>query len=206
MRLARVLVGLVPDVAELHGLLALMELQASRARARIGPRGVPVLLFDQDRAKWDRLLITRGLAALERAEALTRPLGPYTIQAAIAGCHARAHTPEETDWVRIVALYDGLVELTGSPVVELNRAVAISMAYGPTEGLSLVDELADDPALRDYHLLPTVRGDLLMKLGRRAEARFELEKAARMATNARERDLLLVRAASCVSPESGRAN
>jgi RNA polymerase sigma factor (sigma-70 family) len=206
MRLGRLLVGLVPDAAEVHGLLALMELQASRARARIGPRGVPVLLFEQDRAKWDRLLITRGLAALERAEALKRPLGPYTIQAAIAGCHARARTPEETDWVRIVALYDALVELTGSPVVELNRAVAIAMAYGPTEGLSLVDELADDPALRDYHLLPTVRGDLLLKLGRIADAKSELEKAARMATNTRERDLLLARAASCVSPHSGRVS
>jgi RNA polymerase sigma factor (sigma-70 family) len=206
MRLGRLLVGLVPDAAEVHGLLALMELQASRARARIGPRGVPVLLFEQDRAKWDRLLITRGLAALERAEALKRPLGPYTIQAAIAGCHARARTPEETDWVRIVALYDALVELTGSPVVELNRAFAIAMAYGPTEGLSLVDELADDPALRDYHLLPTVRGDLLLKLGRIADAKSELEKAARMATNTRERDLLLARAASCVSPHSGRVS
>jgi predicted RNA polymerase sigma factor len=206
MRLGRIVVGLVPDEAEVHGLLALMELQASRARARIGPRGAPVLLFEQDRAKWDRLLITRGLAALERAEALKRPLGPYTIQAAIAGCHARARTPEETDWGRIVALYDALVELTGSPVVELNRAVAISMAYGPAEGLSLVDELVEDPALRDYHLLPTVRGDLLLKLGRTAEAKVELEKAARMATNARERALLLARAASCVSPEPGPAS
>jgi predicted RNA polymerase sigma factor len=206
MRLGRIVVGLVPDEAEVHGLLALMELQASRARARVGPRGAPVLLFEQDRARWDRLLITRGLAALERAEALKRPLGPYTIQAAIAGCHARAHTPEDTDWVRIVALYDALVELTGSPVVELNRAVAIAMAYGPAEGLSLVDELAEDPALRDYHLLPTVRGDLLLKLGRTAEAKAELEKAARMATNARERALLLARAASCVSPEPGPAS
>jgi RNA polymerase sigma factor (sigma-70 family) len=206
MRLGRIVVGLVPDEAEVHGLLALMELQASRARARIGPRGAPVLLFEQDRARWDRLLITRGLAALERAEALKRPLGPYTIQAAIAGCHARARTPEETDWGRIVALYDALVELTGSPVVELNRAVAISMAYGPAEGLSLVDELVEDPALRDYHLLPTVRGDLLLKLGRTAEAKAELEKAARMATNARERALLLARAASCVSPEPGPAS
>jgi RNA polymerase sigma factor (sigma-70 family) len=200
MRLGRLLVGLVPDHAEAHGLLALMELQASRARARIGPRGAVVPLFEQARARWDRLLITRGLVALERAEALKRPLGPYTIQAAIAGCHARARKPEETDWVRIVALYDGLLELTGSPVVALNRAVAISMAYGPTEGLSLIDELAEDPALRHYHLLPTVRGDLLLKLNRRAEARAELEKAAVMATNARERDLLRARAASCVSP------
>jgi predicted RNA polymerase sigma factor len=202
-RLGRLLVGLVPDEAEAHGLLALMELQASRTRARTGPRGVPVPLFEQDRGRWDRLLITRGLASLERAESLERPLGPYTIQAAIAGCHARARIPEETDWVRIVALYDALVELTGSPVVELNRAVAISMAYGPTQGLSLVEELADDRTLRNYHLLPTVRADLLLKLGRRAEAKVELETAARMATNARERDILLARAASCVHPASG---
>ena len=205
MRLGRLLVGLVPDDPEVLGLLALMELQASRARARVGPRGAPVLLFEQDRAKWDRLLITRGLAALERAKALKRPLGPYTIQAAIAECHARARSPEETDWVRIVALYDALVELTGSPVVELNRAVAVSMAYGPTEALSLVDDLAEDPALRDYHLLPSVRGDLLLKLGRRSEAQAELEKAARMATNARERDLLLARAASCGIPDADPA-
>ncbi|HKA57669.1 MAG TPA: DUF6596 domain-containing protein, partial [Gemmatimonadales bacterium] len=197
MRLGRLLVALVPDDPEVHGLLALMELQASRARARIGPHGVPVPLLEQNRARWDRLLITRGLRALERAETLARSPGPYTIQAAIAACHARARTPGETDWVRIVALYDALVELTGSPVVELNRAVAISMAYGPLEALSLVDELAEDPALRDYHLLPTVRGDLLLKLGRRPEAKAELEKAARMATNTRERDLLAARAASC---------
>jgi predicted RNA polymerase sigma factor len=200
MRLGRLLVGLMPDDAEVYGLLALMELQASRTRARRGPRGVPVLLHEQDRARWDRLLITRGLASLERAEALKRPLGPYTIQAAIAGCHARARTPEETDWIRIVALYDGLVELTGSPVVELNRAVAVSMAYGPAEGLLLVDELVEDPALRNYHLLPAVRGDLLLKLGRRAEAKAELEKAARMAANARERELLLARAAAALAP------
>jgi RNA polymerase sigma factor (sigma-70 family) len=197
MRLGRILAGLVPDDAEVHGLLALMELQASRLRARVDASGQPVLLFEQDRTKWDRLLITRGLTALKRAEAMRQPLGPYTLQAAIAGCHAVARTPEETDWPRIVALYDALVELTGSPVVELNRAVAISMAYGPAEGLSLVDELADDPMLRDYHLLPAVRGDLLLKLGRRAEARAEIEKAASMATNARERDLLLARAAGC---------
>ena len=203
MRLGRLLVALVPDEAEVHGLLALMELQASRARARVGPRGEPVLLFNQDRARWDRLLVTRGLAGLERAEALARPLGPYTIQAAIAACHARAPTPEATDWVRIVALYDGLVELTGSPVVELNRAVAVSMAYGPGEGLLLVDDLADGPALRDYHLLPAVRGDLLLKLGRTAEAQAELERAARMTTNTRERELLLARAASAVSAGSG---
>jgi RNA polymerase sigma factor (sigma-70 family) len=205
MRLGRLLVGLVPEDAEVHGLLALMELQASRAKARVGPRGAPVPLFEQDRRKWDRLLITRGLAGLERAEALQHPLGSYTLQAAIAACHARALTPEETDWPRIVALYDALVELTGSPVVELNRAVAISMAYGPAEGLPLVDALAKDPALRGYHLLPTVRGDLLLKLGRSAEAKVELENAARLATNARERDLLLARAARCVAP-SGPAH
>ncbi len=203
MRLGRLLAGLVPDEPEVHGLLALMELQASRSRARLGPDGKPVLLFEQDRGKWDRLLITHGLAALDRAEALGRPLGPYTIQAAIAGCHARARTPEETDWLRIVALYDALVELTGSPVVELNRAVAISRAYGPAEALSLVEELAEDRALRDYHLLPAVRGDLLLKLGRTAEAKIELERAARMTGNARERNLLLERAAACTSASSG---
>jgi RNA polymerase sigma-70 factor (ECF subfamily) len=206
MRLGRILAGLVPDEAEVHGLLALMELQASRARARVGPRGEPVLLLEQDRTRWDRLLITRGLAALDRAQALARPLGPYTIQAALAACHARARTPEETDWVRIVALYDALVEITGSPVVELNRAVAVSMAYGPAEGLSLVEELAEEAALRDYHLLPAVRADLLLKLGRRAEAKVELEKAARRTTNARERDLLLARAAGCAGPERGAPN
>jgi RNA polymerase sigma factor (sigma-70 family) len=199
MRLGRILLGLVPDDAEVHGLLALMELQASRARARVGPRGEAVLLSEQDRSKWDRLLITRGLASLERAESLQRPLGPYTIQAAIAACHAVASRLEDTDWLRIVALYDALVELTGSPVVELNRAVAVSMAYGPAEALPLVDELAEEPALRDYHLVPAVRGDLLLKLGRKAEAKTALEKAAAMASNSRERDLLLARAATCVS-------
>jgi RNA polymerase sigma-70 factor (ECF subfamily) len=199
MRLGRMLVGLVPDDAEGHGLLALMELQASRTRSRIGPSGEPVLLNDQDRNQWDRLLITRGLASLQRAEKLQGPLGLYTVQAAIAACHALAARPENTDWVRVVALYDALVELTGSPVVELNRAVAVSMAYGPAEGLSLVDELLDEPALRDYHLLPAVRGDLLLKLGRGAEAKVELERAAVMATNPRERNLLLLRAADCTS-------
>jgi predicted RNA polymerase sigma factor len=162
-----------------------------------------VLLFEQDRGRWDRLLITRGLAGLDRAEALGRPLGPYTIQAAIAGCHARARTPEETDWRRIVALYDALSELTGSPVVELNRAVAVSRAYGPAEGLALVDELAEDRALRDYHLLPAVRGDLLSMLGRAAEAKHEFERAACMTGNARERAVLLARAASCTGDGSG---
>lgn len=199
MRLGRIIASLVPDDAEVHGLLALMELQASRARARVGPRGEAVVLAEQDRSKWDRLLITRGLAALDRAEALRRPLGPYAIQAAIAACHAVAHRPEATNWLRVVALYDALVELTGSPVVALNRAVAVSMAYGPAEGLSLVDELSEDPSLRGYHLLPAVRGDLLSKLGRRAEAKAELERAAAMATNARERDLLLARAAGCAT-------
>jgi RNA polymerase sigma-70 factor, ECF subfamily len=197
MRLGRMLVGLVPDEAESHGLLALMELQASRIRARTGPNGEPVLLNDQDRAQWDRLLITRGLASLQRAEALQHPLGPYTVQAAIAACHALAARPEDTDWMQVVALYDALVELTGSPVVELNRAVAVSMAYGPAEGLSLVEELSDEPALRDYHLLPAVRGDLLLKLGRVVEAKLELQRAAVMATNPRERNLLLLRAANC---------
>jgi predicted RNA polymerase sigma factor len=205
MRLGRILVGLVPDEAESHGLLALMELQASRTRARTGPSGDPVLLNDQDRGQWDRLLITRGLASLRRAEAMRRPLGAYTLQAAIAACHALAACPEDTDWMRVVALYDALVELTGSPVVELNRAVAVSMAYGPAEGLSLVDELSDDPALRDYHLLPAVRGDLLLKLGRGVEAKVELEKAAVLATNPRERRLLMLRAADCTH-EVGSAN
>jgi RNA polymerase sigma-70 factor (ECF subfamily) len=200
LRLGRVLVGLVPEEAEVHGLVALMELQASRLHARVGPRGEPVLLFEQDRARWDRLLITRGLAALERAEALQHPLGMYTLQAAIAGCHARARAPQETDWPRIVALYDALVELSGSPVVELNRAVAVAMAFGPAQGLELVDELAQDAALQGYHLLPAVRGDLLLRLGRRAEAKAEIERAAGLATNARERELLLSRAASCDSP------
>jgi RNA polymerase sigma-70 factor (ECF subfamily) len=199
MRLGRILVGLVPDEAEIHGLLALMELQASRFKARVEPSGQPVLLFEQDRGKWDRLLITRGLAALKRAEAIRRPLGPYALQAAISGCHAVARTPEETDWPRIVALYDALVEATGSPVVELNRAVAISMAYGPAEGLSLVDELAEDPLLQDYYLLPAVRGDLLARLGRQDEAGAEFEKSARMTTNIRERDVLLSRAAATCS-------
>jgi RNA polymerase sigma-70 factor (ECF subfamily) len=171
--------------------------QASRTQARLGPGGEPVLLFDQDRRRWDRLLITRGLAALERASALARPLGPYTLQAAIAACHARARTPQDTDWPRIVALYDGLVEVTGSPVVELNRAVAVSMAYGPAQALALVDELADEPALRDYHLLPAVRADLLIRLGRHDDAKGELERAAGLTDNTRERALLLARADAC---------
>lgn len=201
LRLGRILAGLVPDDPEVHGLVALMELQASRLRARTGPSGEPILLMEQDRGRWDRLLIGRGLAALERAEALGGSLGPYAIQAAIASCHARARVPEETDWHRIVALYDALAELTPSPVIELNRAVAVGMAEGPEAALSLVDELAAEPALRNYHLLPAVRGDLLGKLGRTAEARSEFERAAFMTQNTRERRLLLERALSC-APES----
>jgi predicted RNA polymerase sigma factor len=174
-----------------------MELQASRLRARVGPSGEPILLLDQDRSRWDQLLVQRGLAALARAEALRRPLGPYTLQAAIAGCHARARSAAETDWLRIVALYDGLAEVTRSPVVELNRAVAVSMAFGPAAGLELADALADEPALSRYHLLPAIRGDLLAKLGRREEACAELERAAALAQNARERELLLARAREC---------
>jgi RNA polymerase sigma factor (sigma-70 family) len=197
LRLGRILAALVPSEAEVHGLVALMELQASRARARVSPSGEPILLLDQDRSRWDQLLIHRGLAALARAESLARPLGPYALQAAIAACHARARRAEDTDWTRIVAAYDALAELTRSPVVELNRAVAVSMAFGPAAGLELVDELTDEPALRSYHLLPSVRGDLLMKLGRFEEARRELERAASMTQNAREREILETRIAAC---------
>jgi RNA polymerase sigma-70 factor (ECF subfamily) len=196
-RLGRMFAQLVPGDAEVHGLVALLELQSSRAAARVGPTGQPILLLEQDRARWDQLLIRRGLAALERAESLARPLGPYTLQAAISACHARARTPEETDWARIVALYDALAELTQSPVVELNRAVAVAMAFGPAEGLLLVDDLADEPTLSGYHLLPSVRGDLLFKLGRRAEAEKEFERAAFMTQNVREREILLGRARGC---------
>lgn len=194
LRLGRILAGLVPHAAEVHGLVALMELHASRARARLGPRGEPILLLDQDRSRWDQLLIRRGLAALARAESLARPLGPYTLQAAIVACHARARTGEATDWHRIVALYDALVQLTGSAVVELNRAVAVAMAHGPADALELVDDLADEPSLRNYHLLHAVRGDLLTRLGRRDEARAEFTRAAALTSNARERTLLLARA------------
>jgi len=197
LRLGRILAGLAPDEAEVHGLVALMEIQASRSRARIGPDGSPVLLMDQDRARWDRLLIGRGLAALARAEKVGGSLGPYALQAAIAACHARAFRPDDTDWHRIVALYDALAELTPSPVVELNRAVAVSMADGPEAGLEIVDELTAEPALRSYHLLPAVRGDLLFKLGRLAEARGDFERAAFLTQNTRERKLLLDRAAKC---------
>jgi predicted RNA polymerase sigma factor len=199
LRLGRVLAGLVPDEPEVHGLLALMEIQASRVRARSGPSGEPVLLQDQDRARWDQLLIRRGLAALERAEELSGALGPYSLQAAIAACHARARTNEETDWDRIVALYDALAELTQSPVVELNRAVAIAMASGPEDGLRIVDELVARGALDGYHLLPAVRGDLLEKLGRTGEARAEFELAASLTRNQGERDILLGRAGALAS-------
>jgi len=204
LRLGRVLVGLVPDEAEVHGLVALMEIQASRSAARIGPSGAPVLLLDQDRARWDQVLIRRGLAALERAEELGGAAGSYALQAAIAACHARARTPEETDWARIAALYDALAELGPSPVVELNRAVAVAMAFGPAAGLEIVEPLAAEPSLASYHLLPSVRGDLLAKLGRRAEARVELERAAALTRNARERELLLDRAAACARGAAAR--
>jgi RNA polymerase sigma factor (sigma-70 family) len=196
LRLGRILAELVPDEPEVHGLVALMELQSSRLRARTGPDGEPVLLMDQNRGQWDRLLIQRGLAALARAENLGGTLGPYALQAAIAACHARARTPEETDWVRIAALYDALAELMPSPVVELNRAVAVAMAYGPAIGLEIVNQLAGEPTMQNYHLLPSVRGDLLARLGRSAEARAEFERAAEMAANSRERALLLERARS----------
>ncbi|HVS44747.1 MAG TPA: RNA polymerase sigma factor [Candidatus Dormibacteraeota bacterium] len=196
LRLGRVLAELLPTEPEVHGLVALMEIQASRSRARTGPTGEPILLLDQDRGRWDHLLIRRGLAALERAERLGGVPGPYALQAAIAACHARAGTPEQTDWPRIVALYGTLAEVSPSPVVELNRAVAVAMASGPEAGLELVDALLDEPSLRGYHLLPSVRGDLLARLGRNDEARAELERAASLTRNARERALLLERAAS----------
>ncbi len=191
LRLGRILAELAPAEAEVHGLVALMEIQASRVRARVGPGGEPILLLDQDRGRWDHLLIRRGLGALERAETLGGAYGPYTLQAAIAACHARARTPEETDWTRIVALYDGLAQLLPSPVVELNRAVALGMAFGPAAGLEVVDSLTTDPALAGYHLLPSVRGDLLAKLGRFEEARAELARAAELTENVRERELLI---------------
>ncbi|MEV8474490.1 RNA polymerase sigma factor [Streptomyces sp. NPDC051173] len=197
MRLGRVLATLMPKEPEVHGLVALMELQASRAAARTGPSGEPVLLLDQDRGRWDHLLIRRGLAALTRAEELGGAYGPYALQAAIAACHARAHIPEATDWPRIAALYATLAERVPSPVVELNRAVAVTMAEGPEAGLRLVDALSSEPALREYHLLPSVRGDLLFRLGRLAEARAEFERAAGLTRNGRERVLLLQRAAEC---------
>ena len=197
LRLGRILAGLAPREPEVHGLLALMELQASRNKARVAPNGEPVLLLDQDRARWDRLLIRRGLAALERVEVLGGADGNYALQAAIAACHARATRAEDTDWPRIVALYDTLAQRHPSPVVELNRAVAISMASGAEAGLSAVDALSGERALRDYHLLPSVRGELLRKLERHAEARAEFERAAGMTRNARERELLLAKAQDC---------
>jgi RNA polymerase sigma factor (sigma-70 family) len=196
LRLGRIVAELAPTEPEVHGLVALMEIQASRTRARVGPSGEPVLLLDQDRSRWDQLLIRRGLAALSRVEALGGALGPYALQAAIAACHARARIADETDWARIVTLYDALARLMPSPIVDLNRAVAVSMASGPAAGLALVDELAAAGSLESYHLLPAVRGDLLAKLGRFDEARAELERAASMTRNVRERELLLGRAAS----------
>ncbi len=195
LRLGRILAGLAPQEPEVHGLLALMEIQASRAAARTGPSGEPVLLLDQNRSRWDRLLIRRGLDALARAEALGGSLGPYALQAAIAACHARARTAEATDWARIAALYDALIAVTPSPIVELNRGVAHAFARGPQAGLDIVDALLDQPALKAYHLLPSVRGDLLQKLGREAEASAEFARAAALTRNARERDLLEQRAA-----------
>ena len=197
LRLGRILAELAPREPEVQGLIALMEIQASRARARTGPGGEPVLLLDQDRGRWDQILVGRGLAALARAEALGGTPGPYALQAAIAACHARARTAGETDWRRIAALYEALVRATPSPVVELNRAVAVAMASGPAAGLALVDPLTAEPSLQGYHLLPSVRGDLLAKLGRAEEARTEFERAASLTRNARERRLLLDRASAC---------
>lgn len=199
LRLGRILAGLMPREPEVHGLVALMELQASRTRGRTGPAGEPILLLDQDRARWDRLLIRRGLDALERAEALGPVVGPYTVQAAIAACHARALRPEDTDWERIAALYRVLAHLWPSPIVELNRAVAVGMAAGPAEGLEVVDALTAEPALESYPQLPAVRGDLLAKLGRLTEARQEFERAAALTRNERERTLFLDRAAACAA-------
>jgi RNA polymerase sigma factor (sigma-70 family) len=199
LRLGRILAGLAPQEPEVLGLVALMEIQASRSRARTGPLGEPILLFDQDRAHWDQLLIRRGLAALAHAEKLSARQGPYTLQAQIAACHARARTPEETDWPRIVTLYDALAQLMSSPIVELNRAVAVAMAFGPAAGLELVDALTREGSLQSYHLLPSVRGDLLKKLNRLDEARTEFERAAALTRNVRERDLLLERARACVA-------
>jgi RNA polymerase sigma factor (sigma-70 family) len=197
LRLGRILAELAHQEPEVHGLIALMEIQASRAGARVGPGGEPILLFEQDRARWDQLLIRRGLAALEHAQGLGGGLGPYALQAAVAACHARARAAVDTDWVRIVALYDALAQLAPSPIVDLNRAVAVSMAFGPDAGLEIVDKLISDSRLSSYHLLPSVRGDLLLKLGRSEEARAEFARAAALAQNARERALLLGRASAC---------
>ena len=203
LRLGRILAALVPNEPEVHGLVALMEIQASRTRARIGPAGEPIPLFDQNRARWDRMLIGRGLAALERAEALGGAGGPYALQGAINACHARARAPEETDWPRIVMLYEALYQRQPSPVVELNHAVAVAMAFGPAAALELVDELMAERSLEGYHHLPSVRGDLLAKVGRFDEARAELERAASLTRNARERALLLARAAACARDKGG---
>jgi RNA polymerase sigma factor (sigma-70 family) len=202
LRLGRVLAELAPDESEVHGLIALMEIQASRSKARVNESGEPILLLDQDRFRWDQLLIHRGLDALDRVERLGGTIGPYALQAAIAACHARAHTAAETDWPRIVALYDALAQINPSPIVELNRAVAVSMAFGPAAGLELVDALNGEPSLKNYHLLPSVRGDFLFKLSRFAEARTEFERAARLTRNARECKLLLDRAKACSAASS----
>ncbi len=199
LRLGRILAALAPREPEVHGLVALMEIQASRTRARLGPQGEPVLLLDQNRARWDHMLIGRGLTALARADALGSAHGPYALQAAIAACHARARTADETDWPRIAALYDALAQLMPSPIVELNRAVAVGMAFGPAAGLEIADALVDDKAMQNYHLLPSVRGDLLYKLGRKEEAVRAFEQAAAMTKNVREQTLLLERAAACGS-------
>jgi predicted RNA polymerase sigma factor len=204
-RLGRILAGLAPEEPEVHGLLALMELQASRLRARTGPEGEPILLLDQDRARWDRLLIGRGLVALARAESLGGARGPYALQASIAAVHARALSADQTDWPAIAALYATLAAVTPSPVVELNRAVAIGMAEGPAAGLARLDALAPEPALRDYHLLPAARGDLLAKLQRFDEARAEFERSASLTGNAREQRLLLQRAATCAREAAAQA-
>ena len=206
LRLGRILAELAPDDPEVHGLVALMEIQSSRLAARTGPSGEPVLLLDQDRTRWDQLLIRRGLAALARGESLGGDPGPYLLQAAIAACHARAFRPEETDWTRITELYGILAEVMPSPIVELNRAVAVSMAFGPQAGLDLADQLAAEPSLRGYHLLPSVRGDLLMKLGRKAEAQAEFQRASELTANARERELSRQRArAAAAEPPAASA-
>jgi RNA polymerase sigma factor (sigma-70 family) len=205
LRLGRILAELAPQEPEVHGLVALMEIQSSRLHARVGLRGEPILLLDQDRTRWDQLLIRRGLAALDRAEKLGGVLGPYGLQAAIAACHARARTAAETDWHRISALYDALVQLTPSSVVELNRAVAVAMAFGPAAGLELIDTLTSEPSLKAYHLLPSVRGDFLFKLGRFTEAQAEFQHAATLTQNAREREFLLNRAAACSRDQRERA-
>jgi RNA polymerase sigma factor (sigma-70 family) len=202
LRLGRILAGLVPNVPEVHGLVALMEIQASRSHARVGPKGEPILLLDQDRTRWDHVLIRRGLAALQRAEELGGGLGPYALQAAIAACHARARTAAETDWERIAALYGALAQLMPSPIVELNRAVAVAMAFGPAEGLEIIDAIASEPSLKAYHLLPSVRGDFLFKLGRFTEALAEFQRAASLTHNSREREFLLGRAQACAAEPS----